>query len=128
VSDPLPASMGWDVFDRHLPDIKTAVAAIRAMPSRRRRPWTLTRVIEKRTHELLAEVFTTTWGPVVAFTDAEHGGTSTNVRSNSDRDSMAPLTGDPNQEFIIEGRSQSYVTWGVHFATRTYPDGLLKFR
>jgi hypothetical protein len=120
--------MTWEVFEENRPAILAAVKALMANPKSRRR-FRLAALYEKRTSDLVAEMFGTAHGPVVVWLDAEYGGESTHlagVRLHG-RD-IAPLTGDPAQRFTIRGKSRSYVVFGAHFATRTYPGDDLVFK
>ncbi len=61
-----PNCMSWDVFDRDRAEIEAAVALLLADPKRRKR-FQLGAVYEKHTNELLAEVLSTNFGPVVVY-------------------------------------------------------------
>lgn len=99
------------VFEEHRAAIAAAVKALRNNPKSRNR-FRLCAVYESQSHELVAELFTTQHGPVVA---------------NGNRE-LWPLTGDSAQQFILRAGSRSYVVTGAHFAARAYPENLLVFK
>jgi hypothetical protein len=124
-----PQFMSWDVFNDNQPAITADVWTILAAKGKNRRRFRLDAVYEKATSVLVAEVLQTTCGPVVVMTDAEHGGASEHMDDIRRRGrDIAPLTGDPSEQFVIRAKSRSYVVMGAHFNSRAYPGDLLVFR
>ena len=119
-----PNFMSWDVFDRDGTEIETAVRLLLLDPKRRRR-FQLGAVYEKRTTELLAEVLSTSFGPVVVYW-AQVGawanskprpsgvGVPLHMRQHRKSRPVAPLTGEADQLFRVMSRSNtSYELRGV---------------
>jgi hypothetical protein len=118
--------MSHEVFDRNRSTVFTEIQIILAAKGKSRRRFRLMAVYEKKTGEMLAEVFRTSLGPAVVMTAADHGGVSQHVAGI--RRDIAPLTGEPNQQFVMKCRSRMYALNGAHFNNRSYPSGELVFR
>jgi hypothetical protein len=119
--------MSREAFDANRADIDTQISTILATQGKTRRRFRLRAIYERRSSELVAELFATTHGPVLVMLDAEYGGASRHVANDiraRGRD-IAPLTGDPAQQFLVRARSRSYLVTGAHLAGGTYPDNLL---
>ncbi|MGO9354119.1 MAG: hypothetical protein ACLP3C_26005 [Mycobacterium sp.] len=135
--------MSTAVFEQNEPAILADVCAILAGKTKIRKQLRLVAVYERSTGQLVAEVLRTTKGPVVVHRVAAIQtdlGRSAEVVSESGRPAhvdirefrrehgIAPLTGEPDQEFPIKGKSAVYLVFGWNFIARTYPDDALVFR
>ncbi len=113
-------SMSREVFDRNGEQIVTAVRLLLADPKRRKRRQLVAvyEKNEKRTHELVAEVLRTNFGPVVVY--STHVGTWANekhrgpgegvpvhLRQYRKSRSIKPLTGEADQAFSVMSRSNT---------------------
>lgn len=90
-------------------------------------------VYERSTDQLVAQVLRTTKGPVVvhrvAAIQTESGRPArVDIRGFRREHGIAPLTGEPDQQFAIKGKSAVYIVYGRNFIARTYPGDALVFR
>jgi hypothetical protein len=103
--------MTWAMFSTHKPEILAGLNLLTAKP-KSRKGFRLLAVYERETGERLAEVFSTTHGPVVLFrTGSIHHGAEGAEFVRQDRGSadlaVAPLDNDPDQRFpLIASRGQ----------------------
>jgi hypothetical protein len=109
--------MTREMFDQNAEEICTAVRFLLANPKRRKK-FQLATVYEKRTNELLAEVLSTVFGPVVVYVTAigAHSRNTVMVGSRQHRRGrpIGPFTGEPHQIFDVMSRSNaSYALLGA---------------
>jgi hypothetical protein len=83
-------------------------------------------IYERSTGARVAEVLLTTKGPVVVHRVAAIYGSDfqpqrIDIRGFRREHGIAPLTGDPNQQFAIKGKAAVYVVLGQHFLSGVYP-------
>ena len=106
----------WDEFIENWTSIAQQLRALRAGPRVRWRRFQRLAIYAKDTHELLGEVVATSPGPVLLY----RGGTEDlnckedaymPVKRSADM-SVAPVTGDPRQLFMIFGRRKQYPVMG----------------
>ena len=137
--------MSWDTFDHNGAQIETAVRLLLVDPKRRRKRQ-LAAVYENRTHELLAEVLSTSFGPVVVYFSqvgawandkprAPGKGVPLYLRQRRTSRPVAPLTGEADQLFRMMSRSNtSYEVLGADLiraiteGSRASDDGALIFK
>ena len=136
--------MSWETFDLNGAQIETAVRLLLVDPKRRRR--LLGAVYENRTGERLAEVLSTSFGPVVVYSAqvgawandkprAPGKGVPLYLRQRRTSRPVAPLTGEAEQVFRVMSRSNtSYEVRGADFVraitegSRASDDGALIFK
>jgi hypothetical protein len=121
--------MSREVFHQHRDEITAAVRLLLADPRRRKRFQLATVYEKKRRNELLAEVLSTGFGPVVAYSAgvgtmanraAQGGpgkGVPLHVRQHRQNRIIAPLTGEDGQIISVMSRSNTeYQLRGVDLA------------
>ncbi len=126
-------TMSLAVFEQNEPAILADVCAILAGKTKIRKQLRLVAVYERSTGQLVAEVLRTTKGPVVvhrvAAIETESGRPArVDIRGFRREHGIAPLTGEPDQQFAIKGKSAVYIVFGRNFIARIYPDDVLVFR
>ena len=127
-------TMSLAEFEQNEPAILADVCALLTGKTKIRKQLRLVAVYERSTGKLVAEVLRTTEGPVVvhrvaAIASDSHGlPQRLDVRTFRREHGIAPLTGEPDQQFAIKGESTVYVVTGRNFIARAYPDRLLVFR
>lgn len=106
--------MSQETFAENRQAIRAGLAAVISNP-KSRRIWRLLPIYEEDSGELLGEVFPTAHGPVIWHYSAgrflsrsRHHGTPFTRRSSGSV-IVAPLTGDPDQRFLIFGHNCRYV-------------------
>ncbi|HSS24487.1 MAG TPA: hypothetical protein VLL82_08800 [Mycobacterium sp.] len=126
-------TMSLAEFEQNEPAILADVCAILTGKTKIRKQLRLVAVYERSTGKLVAEVLRTTKGPVVvhrvAAIETESGcPPRVDIRGFRREHGIAPLTGEPDQQFAIKGKSTVYIVIGRNFIARTYPDDALVFR
>ena len=106
--------MTLNVFHTHKRDILAGLNALTARP-KSRKEFRMLAVYSRETNERLAEVFSTTHGPVVVFRsgtvrdpDAQGGGFVRQERGDADL-FVQPLDNDPDQRFPLVASGGRYV-------------------
>lgn len=100
-------SMTWREFSARRDEILAGALAIMDQPQSRKRFRTLA-VYEGGSNELLAEMFSTTHGPIVVYRSAEDLGAGV-ARRDRDRLSVSPLGNDPDQRFVMVSRRAEHI-------------------
>jgi hypothetical protein len=110
--------MRWETFDQNSDEIVAAVRLIVA-DSKRRRKFQLAAIYERHTNELLAEVFSTGFGPVVVYSVAygqpanRFGGAPFHTRQARDGRPIARLSGDASRPQVFDVASRAGANYSI---------------
>jgi len=122
----IASSMSYNTFDENREQIETDVRLLLSDPKRRKLS-RLAVLYENSTNELLAEVLSTDFGPVVVFWTSigrwanqkprESGqGEPLHLRQYRKKRSVAPLAAESDQVFFVMSRSNTlYSVWASDF-------------
>jgi hypothetical protein len=109
--------MSWETFDQNSDEIVAAVRLIVA-DSKRRRKFQLAAVYERRTNELLVEVFQTGFGPVVVYSvayghPANQPGVPFHTRQARNGRPIARLSGDASRPQVFDVASRAGANYSI---------------
>jgi hypothetical protein len=117
-----PQNLSWQVFGQNRDAITLLVSKMvsPAAAGYARKNLRLGAIYERSSGEIIAEVFRTPWGPVVVMATAGAGDESEHVTDVGRGRDVAPLTGEPDQQFLIRARSRSYMVTGDNLSRKFY--------
>jgi hypothetical protein len=127
------AGMSWDTFDENRQEIEAAVRLL-LRDSKRRSLFKVVEVYETSTNELLAEVLSINFGPVVVYSTqvgvmanwkerAPGEGVPLHLRRQRGPRQITPLTGGSNQVFWVMSRSDNQYRLSGSDFVRVIADG-----
>jgi hypothetical protein len=128
--------MTIEAFERNRSTIDIEVQTILAAKKQTRRRFRSVAMYEKSSGELLAEVFTTSVGPVIVYRAPVVEAGLRGLRQDTKRRGIAPFTGSAGQWITLSSKGDggrgltfgsSYPVNGAHIITRNYPGDRIVF-